>query len=139
MLDIFKEKITWVLIGAITIPTGGFFGAKLYQSYLKKTGTSAIQGVADREAQNVFAACMSAVDLESYSDMKDCDRYYLEYLPEKTSPDYREKTIEFEKLQVDQELVKAYYDKIVLLRAEFELEPYEPLDELSNGKITVGQ
>jgi hypothetical protein len=138
VLKILRENITWSLIIAIAIPAGYFFSTKFYQNYLKKTGTSVAQGVTDRDAQNIFASCMSAVDLESY-DLKNCDRYYLEYLPEKTSPDYKDKAIEFKKLQVDHDLVRDYYDKLVVLRAEFELAPYKPLDELSNGKISASQ
>ncbi len=137
MFDLLSKNITWVIICALGVPSTGFIGAKLYQSYLKKAGTSAAQSVTDSEAQRDFVACIAAVESETYSGMEFCDRYYLEYIPNKTAPGYKKKALELDQLQVDKAQVKEYYDKLVLLRAEFELDPYKPLSELSNGKITA--
>lgn len=125
VLDILTSKWTWGALCSAALITGG------YRLYLTNFGPATVQATIDKKAIDDFGMCLMAKAFSS--NMKFCDRFYLEYLPKKTDPKYKQKIVEVKKL--DPRQIISTYGDVALLRQDRGLEPYPELKVLSHGQI----
>ena len=124
--DLLTSKWAWGVCCSGLLITG------IYRVYLTNLGPAAVQGAFDKIATDSFGACLTADTFTN--NMKYCDKFYLEYLPQKTDPKYQRKIIEISKVS-PQSIVKTY-KKLVLIREEYGLIPYPELSELTTGQLS---
>ncbi|WP_316674866.1 hypothetical protein [uncultured Tolumonas sp.] len=127
ILQILNKKWFWAGLCGISLISGG------YRYYLTNFGPAVIQASIDAQAINDFGTCLTVEN--SPSLMKFCDRFYLEYLPQRTDSKYMKKIVEISKLSP--EIIISTYVKIEELRKNSNLNPYPDLKKLSNNQLTI--
>ncbi|MEE1673252.1 hypothetical protein SNR37_002666 [Agarivorans aestuarii] len=124
-LGIFINKWTWVTISSAALIVAGFL------LYFVSFGPVTAQEARDNKAIKDFGQCLT---IRVFSkNLRACDRFYLEYLPNKTDPIFKEDIVDVEKLE-PQQIVSTYRDVNRLL-VDHGLEPYPELSLLSHGQL----
>ncbi|WP_199453352.1 hypothetical protein [Vibrio owensii] len=131
LLDVLSKKFFWGALCSVALIGGG------YRYYLTTMGPAAVTAAIDKEANDHFVSCVAAVEGPSYSLIKHCDEFFLDYLPKKTSPSYKQKIVEVKFSFSDSQLVIATYQKLSNILEEMERDAYPSLGVLSNGQIEV--
>lgn len=124
-LDVFTNKRVWSAICSVALIGG------LYRIYFTNAAPASVQAIIDKNAIDDFSMCTIVKLYPSY--MKYCDAFYLDYLPKKTGPKYKQKIYEIPKLNPS--LIVSTYLEVLNLRSEYGLQEYPELRYLSNGQL----
>lgn len=124
-LSILSSKKTWLAISSTALLAAGLL------FYFASFGPITAQKEADSQAIEDFEQCLTARLVSE--NLKACDRFYLDYLPKKTDPVFKQNIVEVAKLDQKQ-IVRTYRDVNRLLK-DHGLAPYPELYLLSHGQL----
>jgi hypothetical protein len=124
-LAIFTNKWTWAAISSAALIVAAFL------LYFASFAPVTAQETRDNKAIKDFGQCLTVRVFSK--NLKACDRFYLEYLPNKTDPIFKEEIVDVGKL--DPQQIVATYREVNRLLADHGLEPYPELYLLSHGQL----